>query len=653
MKKRLRMILLPKEVTEFELAYLRKLNRIALIFFAFHVPVFALVAWANHTGPAIAATFTAITLIGPTVAYFTFENPRSTSVVHGISAMFMGALLVHFGQGPAQIEMHFYFFALIAMCAVFGNPMVIVAATVTVALHHFIVWLVLPSSVFNYEAQWWVVAIHALFVVLEATATCFIARSFFDNVIGLERIVRLRTTELDAANQDMRMVLDNVQQGFLTIDREGRLATQRSAAVDRWFGTPAAGVTWFDYLHELAPAFVQSSRVAWDEVIADVMPLELTLDQLPGQLTIGAATFSVEYRAIGSTEPPALFQVCVTDISDRMRSERADEDRHEVMALFERVLVDRSGLEAFVDEGTRIVQQVSSGESDLRAIKLALHTLKGTASMFELFTISRHCHSLEDAIADTGVAPSSEQLAARWDIVVAEVNKLLGYRREIVELDRGQLEALEMAANVRDTNAMATQILRLRLEPTAKRFRQISEQAQQLATRLGKDGLVVLVESNDVRLEPKRWSVFWQALVHGVRNAIDHGIEPADERIGKSPAGTLTLRSYIEANQLVIEIQDDGRGVDWGKVADRARARGLACTTREELGAALFVGGVSTAAEVTEVSGRGIGMGALLAGVHALGGVLDVTSEPGAGTTVRMRFQIDAALGEARLAIAS
>src|SRR5450432_2290020 len=318
MTKLLNTIFLPKGVTQFELAYLRKLNRIALILFACHVPVFMLVAWANHTRPVLAAILTTVTLIGPATAYFTFENPRTTSVVHGISAMFMGALLVHFGQGPAQIEMHFYFFALIAMCAVFGNPMVIVAATVTVALHHLIVWLVLPSSVFNYEAQWWVVGIHALFVVLEATATCFIARSFFDNVIGLERIVRARTTELDAKNQDMRMLLDNVEQGFLTIDREGRLAAQRSAAVDRWFGTPVADATWFDYLHAFAPKFEQTSRVAWDEVAANIMPLEITLDQMPRQLTHGDATFGVAYRPIGSAQPPSQFQVCVTDISDHI-----------------------------------------------------------------------------------------------------------------------------------------------------------------------------------------------------------------------------------------------------------------------------------------------------------------------------------------------
>ena len=220
-------ITLPREITQFELAYLRRLNRVALMFFALHIPVFTLIAWANHTGPVLAAVLTTVVLLGPTGAFFTFDNPRSISLIHGISAMFMGALLVHFGQGPAQIEMHFYFFALLAMCAVFGNPMVIIASTITVALHHLLVWVVMPSSVFNYDAQWWVVGIHALFVVLEAIATCFIARSFFDNVIGLEHIVQARTTELDTRNRDMRMLLDNVQQGFLTIDRSGQLTAER------------------------------------------------------------------------------------------------------------------------------------------------------------------------------------------------------------------------------------------------------------------------------------------------------------------------------------------------------------------------------------------------------------------------------------------
>lgn len=155
---------LPSEVSDFERSYLRRVNRIALWFFALHLPLFTLIAWLNGTGPALAALLTTAVLLGPIIAQRGLVEPRSVSVVFGITAMFMGGLLVHFGQGPLQIEMHFYFFALIAMCAVFANPMVILAAAVTVTLHHTVVWLVVPRSVFNYSASIWVVAVHAAFV---------------------------------------------------------------------------------------------------------------------------------------------------------------------------------------------------------------------------------------------------------------------------------------------------------------------------------------------------------------------------------------------------------------------------------------------------------------------------------------------------------
>ena len=629
-------ILLPRQISQFERAYLHKLNRIALVFFAFHVPVFALVAWANHTRPALAALLTAIVFAGPAAAVFTFDNPRRVSVVHGISAMFMGALLVHFGQGPAQIEMHFYFFALLAMCAVFGNPMVIVAATITVALHHVVVWLVLPSSVFNYDAHWWVVAIHALFVVLEAVATCFIARSFFDNVIGLERIVQARTTELASRNRDMRMLLDNIEQGFVVIGRDGRLAEQRSSAIDRWFGAPRTGATWFEYLGTIAPQFEQASRIAWQEVVDDVMPLEVTIDQMPKQFMVGTATYGVVYRPIG--EPATLFQVCITDITDHLESEHAVEERREIIALFEHLLADRAGVEAFVEEGTRLVQIIEA-VSDIAQLKLGLHTLKGSAAMFGLSTVARRCHELEDLVVD--VMPTALQLAPlveRWAFVVKKATKLLGFRHDVVELDQVQLEVLETAARARDTAKMVSEIQLVRLESTRTRFQHIAEQAKQLAAQLGKTDLVVRIESNDVRLEPKRWAGFWQAFVHGVRNAVDHGVEAPDDRAGKPIAGTLILRSYVHADRLVVEIEDDGRGIDWPMVAERARAHALPHSTSQELSAALFVGGLSTARSVTDVSGRGIGMSALLSGTRALGGEIEVSSALGAGTVVRMTF---------------
>jgi two-component system, chemotaxis family, sensor kinase CheA len=647
MKRILEFLILPQHVSDFERRYLLRLNRVALVFFAMHVPVFALIAWCNDTRPWLAAALTSAVLAGPAIAYFTVENPRTVSVVHGVAAMFMGGLLVHFGQGPVQIEMHFYFFALVAMCAVFGNPVVIVAATVTVALHHLVVWLALPRSVFNYEAAWWVVAVHAAFVVLEAVATCFISRSFFDNVIGLEKIVQSRTEALDAKNRDMRLLLDNVQQGFLTIDRQGILAQERSAAVDNWFGVPAPSATLFDYLAVVSPEFAKATRMGWGEVSSDFLPLELALDQMPHRVRIGSTHLRVDYRPIGAAEPYERFLVIVTDVTTEVEREQAESERREAMAVFERVLVDRSGCESFFEEGSQAVELLSQGACDFTLGKRMLHTLKGNASLYGLSGVAAMCHELEDVIEETGELPppsAYRSLAERWGRLTSEIEKLLGRSARMIEIDDAQYMTLLGAVQRGEPKDVLLKKVRgLRLEPTLKRLHHFAEQAQRIAQRLDKE-LDVRVEDHGVRVSSKTWSTFWGSFIHAVRNAIDHGIESPEARVagGKPSSGALTLSTFEDGDRLVVEVVDDGRGIDWDAVAHRASAAGLPADTRDDLQRALFSDGLSTAASVTDVSGRGVGMGSLLQGVHSLGGEMAVLSEGGIGTRLRMTFPLSA-----------
>jgi hypothetical protein len=127
----------------------------------------------------------------------------------------MGALARALRSGLDANEMHFYFFVLLALPAVFANPMAVLSAAVTMAAHHTILWIWLPCSVFNYDASIWTVGVHALFVV-ESVAACFVARSFFDDVTGLDRVVQQRTAEVAERNTAMRLVLDTVDQGLVT-----------------------------------------------------------------------------------------------------------------------------------------------------------------------------------------------------------------------------------------------------------------------------------------------------------------------------------------------------------------------------------------------------------------------------------------------------
>jgi len=646
MSKVLHFLILPSEVSEFERAYLARVNKFSLVFFALHVPVFAAIALVNDTRPVLAVLLALAVLCGPLLARSALRNPRHVSVIHGVSAMFMGGLLVHFGQGPVQIEMHFYFFALLAMCAVFGNPLVVVAATVTVALHHLVVWLVLPQSVFNYEAQWWVVAVHALFVVLEAIATCFIARSFFDNVIGLEKIVRARTSELDSKNPDMRLLLDNVHQGFLTIDVQGRLARERSACVDLWFGAPASGATWFEYLAAVSPAFAERTRFGWEQVAEGFLPLEVTLAQMPAALTKDGAHYRVEYRPIGGAVPHENYLVIVTDVTTDVAREVAEVERRETLALFERVLNDRAGVEDFVEDGGSALGVVTRPRAqDATLVKRLLHTLKGNAAIFGLSSIAAQCHELEDSIAETGELPRPEAYASlleRWKRLEADVDRLVGSHSQSTEIDDEQYAALEAAARAGESGrALLMRVRGLKFEAASKRLKHFADQAARIAERLDKD-LRIQVEDHGVRLDRRRWGRFWGAFVHALRNSVDHGIESREERAaaGKPAQGTIALRTLEDRDRFLVEIADDGRGIDWKCIAERAKGAGLPAETPLDLERALFTEGITTAEDVTDLSGRGVGMGALLAATEELGGKLSIDTTVHEGTTLRFSFPV-------------
>jgi two-component system, chemotaxis family, sensor kinase CheA len=642
MSKVIDFLVLPREITRFEAAYLKRLNKIGLAVLAAHVPIFTLVAWANGTGPLYALALTLLVLAGPLFAWLKLENPRSVSTTYAVAAMCMGGLLVHFGQGPMQIEMHFYFFCVIAMLAVFANPAVILTAAGTAAVHHLVVWLVLPKSVFNYQASVWVVALHAGFVVVESVASCFIARSFFDNVIGLEKVVAARTEALDARNQDMRLVLDNVKQGFATIDPAGILSSERSAAFDAWFGPVAEGSTLFAVVAQKSPEFAARSRFAWEQVADGFLPIELSLDQMPRLLSLGEVEWSFEYRPIGGTDAPTGFLVVATDVSEVRLHARADREHREGLTLFERILSDRSGLTSFFEASSQQVKAITgtSLDGDLATYKRALHTLKGNSAIFGLESLAETCHELESCIEQDGL-PSLEQrkpLSERWARLSEQMCRLLGSRRDVIEIEPAEHARLEQAIRRGlPKDALLRQFHELKLDATQRRLDSFAEQAKRISDRLEKGKIEVSVEANNLRVDAAHWGEFWSAFVHAVRNAIDHGLEAPAARsaAGKGTCGRIALRTRIDGAQFVVEIEDDGNGIDWGKLSAKAEHLGLTTERREDL---LFVDGLSTALCVSDISGRGVGLGALREATRALGGIVEVESTVGLGTTMRMVF---------------
>jgi two-component system chemotaxis sensor kinase CheA len=186
-------------------------------------------------------------------------------------------------------------------------------------------------------------------------------------------------------------------------------------------------------------------------------------------------------------------------------------------------------------------------------------------------------------------------------------------------------------------------VLRIRVLPLRTVFRRFPRLVREISGSVGKT-VRLITEGENTEADATIVDALFEPLLHVLRNAVDHGIETPEQRasLGKPAMGTLTLRGFREAENVHVEVEDDGGGIDVDRVRAVAGARGVA--TEEALAAMndveimdlIFAAGFSTAAAVTDLSGRGVGMDSVRTAVERLGGTVAVQSRPQLGTTVRL-----------------
>lgn len=209
--------------------------------------------------------------------------------------------------------------------------------------------------------------------------------------------------------------------------------------------------------------------------------------------------------------------------------------------------------------------------------------------------------------------------------------------RELAELLKNQHAQLD-----RLVTQLQRSVLNIRVLPVRHVFQRFPRLVRELGVSLGKP-VRLATEGEGTEADKTVVEALFEPLLHVVRNALDHGVEPAEERTaaGKPPSARIALRAWPEGDRVIVEVQDDGRGVDIAKVRKVAAERGVASEEAlagmddEEALELVFSPGFSTAEGVSRLSGRGVGMDAVRTAVERLGGRVFLYSEAGGGTRVR------------------
>lgn len=455
---------------------------------------------------------------------------------------------------------------------------------------------------------------------------------------NLENIVEERT-------RTIRTILENVTSGFLLVDRSLRAQDGFTRSCEILLGTSQIASRPLTELLQLSPSAKAGLELGLDQVFEDIFPEEVSLSQIPQRFTVDGRVLSVIGRNVRDPQGKiSAILFTILDVTDLEAAERENQRNGAVI----RILQNLSSFQDFVKEShERIAATLGAlDRGDERWVRRELHTLKGNSAAFGLDPIAKMIHQIEDEseVAAHHVDQIRQALSSFLDDNFELFHVRLGDSpQERYNITDSQLAALEsIVAAGGDSAATHLQIKRW-LQETQKVAAKsllgpIQDYMNRFAAMSGKK-VDFEIRGGDTQVASRYYREVLQNLIHLLRNAIDHGIEPPDERVLKEPTGHIILQFESTPDTgLRIRVQDDGRGIDPERVWKKAVRIGLVREgertqySTAQIQDLIFADGLSTAEQVTETSGRGVGMNAFRLAVTQLGGTIKIASKLGSGT---------------------
>ncbi len=364
-------------------------------------------------------------------------------------------------------------------------------------------------------------------------------------------------------------------------------------------------------------------------------------------------------RTFPSTQGKLEYVLIIaTDKTEEMMARKSADSFQGQAALFTSIVRNKRNFVQFVEDTRNILNRirnlVSVSQLDregLNQIMTGLHTIKGGAGLFDLHSLQDSVHQAESQIAENHDLAIKHNLLRDTLVVLDEYLK--GIRkavRDVLNIDIesvGKIKEIEQQAlydfvnrartNQKSPNEIVTDFVEnLLYSPIEQSFSHLNLYLTDLAERMGKSVSAISIEGGDLRIYREAYDDVFNSFIHIFRNIFDHGIETREERLetGKSVSCLVSLNFQKISDRLIIEIRDDGRGLNFPKIRQALLKKGniiAETATEEELIGEIFKPGVSTSQVVSELSGRGVGLSATKEAIEAIDGKVYLTTEFGKG----------------------
>jgi len=495
---------------------------------------------------------------------------------------------------------------------------------------------------------------------------------------SLERMVAERTDEIDSLLRANKNLLNNVGQGFMSFGKDLKIHSEYSRECVRIFGKEPAGLFVAELLYpdskedqeiieSLLHKYFGLENLGQRELYLSLFPTEITVNQLPLRLECKPIN---EGRGENSSE----LMLILTDLSEQRALEGKMEQEWQSLKMAVSVAI---GLDLFqtvlhsyttftTTEWKRIWADESEPAQRLYQMINRLHQFKGDFSQFYLIHTPVRLHELESRLSamakqTAGDAPLESEIQSGIDSIRSAIHLDLDMVRQQLGEDFLETKEQKVSFTADRWGAFSDQLTsflqkeghsqllqsfeQLHNRPITEMLSRYGDYVTKVSARMEKRVYPLQIEADDIWINPERFAAFSRSLIHVFSNALDHGIEQEEERLAQNKErwGTIRCQAKREGDMLLLIISDDGKGVDLDRLKMVGMERGWHDKrSDQDCLNIVFAENVSTKREqLSEWSGRGVGLTIVKQEVERLGGTVEISTRNGRGTRFQFRIPLE------------